>query len=75
MYANRWIGRGAPVAWPPPSPCLTPLDFFLWGRVEELVCATPVESEEDREARIVAAGGGFDGKSPSTMDFKMLKVY
>jgi hypothetical protein len=26
-----WIGRTAPIAWPPRSLDLTPLDFFLWG--------------------------------------------
>jgi hypothetical protein len=25
--AGRWIGRGGPIAWPPRSPDLTPLDF------------------------------------------------
>lgn len=25
----QWIGRGGPVAWPPRSPDLTPLDFFF----------------------------------------------
>jgi hypothetical protein len=26
-YTNRWLGRGGPVAWPPKSPDLTPLDY------------------------------------------------
>jgi hypothetical protein len=26
---GRWIGRAAPIAWPPRSPDLTPLEFFL----------------------------------------------
>ncbi|KAE8745037.1 hypothetical protein FOCC_FOCC008349 [Frankliniella occidentalis] len=30
-YPQHWIGRAGPVAWPPRSPDLTPLDFFLWG--------------------------------------------
>lgn len=34
---EMWIGRGGPVQWPPRSPDLTPLDFFLWGRVKDLV--------------------------------------
>lgn len=37
VYGARWIGRGGPVQWPPRSPDLTPLDFFLWGRVKSLV--------------------------------------
>jgi hypothetical protein len=35
--AGRWIGRGGPIAWPPGSPDLTPLDFFLCGYVENIV--------------------------------------
>ena len=26
-FPNRWLGRGGPVAWPPRSPDLTPLDY------------------------------------------------
>ncbi|PNF27089.1 hypothetical protein B7P43_G08552 [Cryptotermes secundus] len=33
LFPGRWIGGGAPIAWPPRSPDLTPLDFFLWGFV------------------------------------------
>ena len=34
-YLKRWIGRGGAVSWPPRSPDLTPLDFFLWGPILE----------------------------------------
>lgn len=37
MFQNRWIGRGGPVLWPPRSPDLTCLDYFLWGYVKNLV--------------------------------------
>lgn len=56
-YPNRWIGRGGPVPWPPRSPDLTPLDFFLWGHMKSLVYETPVETEEDLIARIAVAAG------------------
>ena len=36
-FPGRWIGRAAPIAWPPHSPDLTPLDFFLWGFVKDRV--------------------------------------
>ena len=36
-YPARWIGRGGPVAWPPRSPDLTPLDFFSWGYIKSLI--------------------------------------
>lgn len=54
-FGGRWIGRGGPVAWPPRSPDLTPLDFFLWGHMKSLVYETPVDSEEQLVARILAA--------------------
>ena len=36
-FPNRWIGRGGPVLWPPRSPDLNPLDFFLWEYVKDAV--------------------------------------
>lgn len=34
---ERWIGTNGPMRWPPRSPDLTPLDFFLWGAVKDYV--------------------------------------
>ena len=50
-----WIGRGAQIAWPPRSPDLTPLDFFLWGYLKEKVYATTVHSREELVRRIFTA--------------------
>lgn len=36
-YGERWVGRGGPIQWPPRSPDLTVIDYFLWGRVKGLV--------------------------------------
>ncbi|OXU27348.1 hypothetical protein TSAR_015087, partial [Trichomalopsis sarcophagae] len=36
-FPNRWIGRAGPFLWPPRSPDLNPLDFFLWGSVNDAV--------------------------------------
>jgi hypothetical protein len=41
-FPGRWIGRAAPIAWPPRSPNLTPLDFFLWGFVKDRVFVSPL---------------------------------
>ena len=30
-FPVAWIGRNGPILWPPRSPDLSPLDFFLWG--------------------------------------------
>ena len=36
-FPGRWIGRRGPVEWPPRSPDLSPLDFFLWGHLKSVV--------------------------------------
>lgn len=41
-FPGRWIGRDGPTVWPPRSPDITPLDFFLWGYVKDEVYRTRV---------------------------------
>jgi hypothetical protein len=36
-FPGRWVGRDEPIPWPPHSPDITPLDFFLWGYVKDIV--------------------------------------
>jgi len=45
-FPNRWIGRNGPILWPPRSPDLTPLDFYLWGRLKDIVYSTAIRSRE-----------------------------
>lgn len=54
IFGDRWIGRGGPLAWPPRSPDMNPLDFFLWGFIKEKVYETPPLGVEDCKARITA---------------------
>jgi hypothetical protein len=54
-FARRWIGRGGPIPWPPRSPDLTPLDFFLWGYVKDIVYHTKVNDLPDLRRRITDA--------------------
>ena len=54
-FGLQWIGRGGPIAWPPRSPDLIPLDYYLWGHMKNLIYEIPVESEEDLLARVMAA--------------------
>ncbi|KAJ4435026.1 hypothetical protein ANN_23599 [Periplaneta americana] len=51
---DRWIGRGGPIAWPPRSPDVNPLDFYLWGHLKSLVYSSPVPDLESLRNRIVA---------------------
>lgn len=52
-YPLRWIGRGGPISWPPRSPDLNPLDFYLWGHLKNLVYSTEVNDIEDLRRRII----------------------
>ncbi|CAB0033674.1 unnamed protein product [Trichogramma brassicae] len=38
-FPGRWIGNTAPGdrKWPPRSPDMTPLDFYLWGRLKDRI--------------------------------------
>lgn len=54
-YGSNWIGRGGPVLWPPRSPDLNPLDFFVWGFCKSLVYSAPIDNVEILRQRIVDA--------------------
>lgn len=51
-FGVRWIGRGGPTAWPPRSPDLTKMDFFMWGYVKEKVYQTAPTTRDDMKIRI-----------------------
>ena len=36
---NRWIGRIGTVEYPPRLPDVTPMDFFLWGFLNDKICS------------------------------------
>jgi len=40
------FGRGGTVVWPPRSPDITPLDFYLWGYMRQKVYAVVIGSRE-----------------------------
>jgi hypothetical protein len=54
-FPQKWIGRGGPIPWPPRSPDIAPLYFFLWGYVKNIVYATKVTSVEQHCERIRGA--------------------
>ena len=56
LFPGRWIGRAAPIAWPPRSPDLTRLDFFLWGFVKDRMFVPPLPANVvELRTRITAA--------------------
>lgn len=51
-FPGRWIGRRGPIEWPPRSPDLTPLDFFLWGHLKNKVYIDRPQNLQDLVERI-----------------------
>jgi hypothetical protein len=64
-FPGRWIRRGGPIAWPPRSPHLTQMDFFLWGHLKEQVYAVSPRTIEDLVEGLQAA--------MTTVNAKMLR--
>lgn len=54
-YGEKWIGTQGPVRWPARSPDLTPLDFWLWGYLQDQVYLARPENEEILRQRIINA--------------------
>ena len=54
-YGEKWIGNRGPVRWPARSPDLSPLDFFLWGHLKQIVYAEKPNNLEDLKNRISIA--------------------
>ncbi|KFM57833.1 hypothetical protein X975_26151, partial [Stegodyphus mimosarum] len=59
-FTGRWIGRGGPIPWPPRSPDITPLDFFLWRFVKDNIYRRRVSNMDDLKARITTAIASVD---------------
>lgn len=54
-FPQQWIGRAGAMFWPPRSPDLSPLDFFLWGYVKDRVYVTEPSDVNDMKDRITSA--------------------
>jgi hypothetical protein len=53
--SDLWIGRGGPIPWPPRSPDLSPLDFFLCGYIKNIVYAEKIRNIQHLQERIASA--------------------
>lgn len=70
-FGNQWIGCGGPVAWPPRSPDLTPLDFYLWGDIKRLVYTDEITSVTVLREKVVSA---FDTVKTNVLVLRKLKA-
>lgn len=42
-FLDHWLGHGGPLAWPPRSPDLTLLNYYLWGHMKSFVYEVTVD--------------------------------
>jgi len=54
-FPDAWIGRGGPMSWPPRSPDPSPLYFFLWGYIKNIVYAEKIRNIQHLQERITSA--------------------
>ena len=52
LFPQRVVSLGHAQEWPPRSPDLTPLDYFMWGYLKERVYATVPRDVRDLQQRI-----------------------
>ena len=52
LFEDRWLAINGPHLWPPRSPDLTPLDYYVWGRIKNIVYSTPLTDKEDCIERV-----------------------
>jgi hypothetical protein len=57
--------------WPPRSPDITPLYFFLWGYVKDIIYGNKVWDLRDLRARIVEAVGTMLQRTWADLDYRL----
>lgn len=60
QFPDRWIGRGGPIAWPPRSPDLTPMDFSVWGVIKDRAYAARPGSIQELRQLIIDEFGKLE---------------
>lgn len=74
-FPLRWTGTNGPVKWPPRSPDLTPLDFFLWGYLKDRVYTEQSSSLENLKERIIVACSSITSEMLKSVTASILTRY
>lgn len=61
VFDQRLVALGTRVEWPPRSPDLTPMDFFLWGHIKSKIFVTPPQNIAELRQRINQAINNLRG--------------
>jgi Helix-turn-helix domain (DUF4817) len=55
QFGENWMANQGPIQWPARSPDLTPLDFFLWGKIKDLTYKQPFNNRRELEDAVLGA--------------------
>lgn len=55
QFGDNWLGNRGPVHWPARSPDMTPLDFYVWGRIKDITFKQQPDSRQALEAAVLQA--------------------
>jgi len=64
QFPDHWIARRGPVEWPPRSPDLNPLDFYLWGHLKAVVYQVKIQNVDHLGERIKASSPSVGQRYP-----------
>ena len=68
-FPGNWIGRSGSISWPPRSPDITPLDYYLWGKVKADVFTRKPQTVEQMKSFITQSIQGISrSEIESTFD-------
>lgn len=63
-FGNNWLANQGPNLWPARSPDMTPMDFFLWGKLKDLIYKMPANNRQELEFAVRA---GFASLRPAEL--------
>ena len=63
LFNDQWIGTNGPIHWPPRSPDLTPLDFFLWGYLKNLLYRHRYDNADALKTAVRETINQIDGRT------------
>lgn len=59
-FYDQWIAYNGPQRYPPRSPDITPLDFYIWGTIKNMVYSTAPTTKQDLQRRVREAFRSLD---------------
>ena len=73
-FPRGWAGRVEPIEYPPRSSDLTPLDFYLWGVLKDIVYAMKPETLQELRGEIQNAWKHSSRNNPKCLSLRCARL-